>query len=60
MIAANISAVAIPQGASHFLAYSGNSFGEMTAPFSTLIQDMYVCGLETGLVLGVDEKPSAF
>ena len=45
MLGANISAVAIPEGASHFLVYSANSFGEMIVPFSAPIQDMYVWNL---------------
>jgi len=45
MLGANISAVAIPDGASHFLVYSANSFGEMIVPFSAPIQDMYVWNL---------------
>ena len=41
MLQANISTT-IPEGASHFLVYSSNSFGEMTSPVSSPISDMYV------------------
>lgn len=45
MVTTTLSSMAVPQGASHFLVYSGNSFGEMTAPFSTAIRDMYAWNL---------------
>ena len=41
----NIVSTTIPAGATHFLAYSGNSFGEMVSPLSVPIQDLFVWNL---------------